>query len=151
MIFSKFYIFLKIPQLYLHLLMKKTHKRGDISQKPAALREGRPCLCCYDFKWSEITAKGDWRSLPLQLWFQMKWNNSKRRPNDGGTHLQEETLLGENRASLLQEPVKMHSQIFQKFSWKKGRPIFPQQGFFLEMGATIIRSPLAVISLHLKS
>ena len=57
-----------------------------------ALREGRPCPCWFDFKWSEITARGDWRPEPLLLRFQMKWNNSKGRLNVVGIRLNDNHL-----------------------------------------------------------
>ena len=37
--------------------------------------------CCYDFEWSEITARGDRRPNLLLLWFQVNSNNSKRKWN----------------------------------------------------------------------
>ena len=36
---------------------------------------------------------GERKLLLLQLWFQMKWNNSKMRPDVGGIQLREEPLL----------------------------------------------------------
>ena len=57
------------------------------SKNLKALREGRPCPCWFDSNCSEITARGDWKTEPLPLRFQMKWNNSKGRPNVVGIRL----------------------------------------------------------------
>ena len=46
------------------------YKNCEISTKPSVYMEGRPCPCCYDFKWSEITARGDLG--PASYWYDLK-------------------------------------------------------------------------------
>ena len=41
---------LKIPHIYLHWLLKKTYKRGDISQKPKGLEGGETLPLLYGFQ-----------------------------------------------------------------------------------------------------
>ena len=41
------------------------YKRCDIFPKPSALREGRLLPCSYDFKRTEITARGDWMTRTI--------------------------------------------------------------------------------------
>ena len=67
---------------YLYYPKKFTFtKNVKFTQKPKGFgRRGDLFPCCYDFEWSEITARGDRRPpVPLLLWFRMKWNNSKGR------------------------------------------------------------------------
>ena len=78
--------------------------------------EGRPYPCCYDFKWSEITARGDWSSEPLLFWFQMKWNDSKGRPNIGGLRLNDDPLRRKHRTSPSSKYI-----IYKMFSSAMGR------------------------------
>ena len=61
---------------------------------------GRPSPCSYDFKWSEITSRGDWRPEPLLLRYQMKWNNNKGRPNVCGIHLNDDPFWRKHRIPL---------------------------------------------------
>ena len=116
-------------------------------QNLSASMEGRPYPCCYDFKWSEITARGDWSSEPLLFWFQMKWKDSKgilvasvSMPTSCG---------GNIGPSLLQNAIKMY--FINNILWRRGGPMFPPQGVVIETEVTNIRSSLAVFSLHLKS
>ena len=84
---NKFFFFSKKKSYFLFLM-----KKVKFPQNLSASMEGRPGPCCYDFKWSEITARGDWSSEPLLFWFQMKWNDSKGRTNVGGICLNDNPL-----------------------------------------------------------
>ena len=41
-------------------------KNMKFPQNLTVYMEGRPYPCCYDFKWSEITARGDQEARPCQ-------------------------------------------------------------------------------------
>ena len=113
-----------------------------------ALREGRPGPCWWDFKWSEITARGDWRPEPLLLRVQMKWNNSKGRPNDP---LRRKHRTSPFQCILLLKYLKMHFQrILEKgrsyVSSARGRSVFPCCYFtsfeLVTAGALVFSLPL---------
>ena len=83
-------------------------------QNLSASMEGRPGPCCYDFKWSEITARGDWRPEPLLFWYQMKFM-TVREDQKLVAPAQWPPLTEETKDPLLlQDAIKMHFKIFCK-------------------------------------
>ena len=137
----------------------------EIHSKLLSLVEGRPYPWCYDFKWSVITARGDWRSMPLLLWFQMKWNNSSWRPK---TNVLLWFQIKWNNSIyiyiyILYFHCKGCSLISPCYYFTSFEIITPRAVVFIirlllfhiiwnhNCRGNDLRSPIAIISLHLKS
>ena len=56
-----------------------TYKSSEISTKPSVSMKGRPCPCCYDFKYCEITARGDWGVASCRYDFILSETSAKGR------------------------------------------------------------------------
>ena len=128
-------------------------KKGEISTKPISLNGGEtlPLLLWFQMKWNN--SKGRLKFRALAVLFQMMWNDSKGRPNIGGLHLNNDPLRRKHKTSpFIKIILKCILRYFiNNILWRRGGPMFPPQWVVIETYATNIRSSLAVISLHLKS
>ena len=120
-------------------------------QKLATLVEGRPSLCIFDFKWSEIKARDD--QIPMCC-YDFKLSDITAM-GDGLLLASDskQVTCGRNIGRpLLLESIERLFQISKKLdAWRRGRPIFLPQVTCFESDANNNPSPIAVISLNLKS
>ena len=135
----------------INLIVIRLTKDWKFPQKPAALVEGRPNPCCFDFKWSEIKAREDW--IPFCC-YDFKLSDITTM-GDGLLLASDskQVTCGRNIGCPLLQ-VSNFLNIWKrlpKVSIRRGRPIFLPQVTYFESDANNNPSPIAVISLNLKS
>ena len=133
--------------------------------------EGRLCPCCYDSKWSEITARGDWGAVPC--WYDFILSEISAKDSECWWHsYQKDPLRRKHRVS---PSSKGHydefiNKLYVIAYWRRDILCFCRKGSFwyechehsLSLAdisrnmksyqqGTVPQSPLAVISLHLES